>query len=115
MNKNNYKKLTKYLIDDIYSLNLSKEKEEKLLASVDAVINEFVRYNKYIDLNFDVYEAEKEILLNHFIEKDDEVNKIYTESNQMKLELARYKKTVFYKVYNLLRKVYRKFFKRTGK
>ena len=113
MDKENYKNLIKNLTDNINSLKCSKEEKEEIVATINEITNEFIRFNNYINLNFDVYESEKKIILNHFIEKDDEVNKIYAEINKMKLELEAYKKTIFYKTYNILRKIYRKIFKRT--
>lgn len=100
-----YEKTIEKLEETIEKSNLKEEDKKELQNLVEEIEDKFNRYDSYIAFNFDVYEKEKEILLNHFIEKDDEVNQVYRELNG-------FKRTIFYKSYAFARKIYHVLFKR---
>lgn len=104
-NFKNYQETLTRLRKEVQALNLSEENCNELLNIVEEIETHFKRYDAYIDLNFKVYEKEKEILLNHFIEKDKEVNAAY-------LELNGFKRTPFYLSYALVRKLYKGLFRK---
>ena len=98
MNFYEYENIFLELYKKVDSLKIDRENQETLKRDIHNLEKEFERMRNYINLNTEVYEKEKDILLNHFIQKDDEVNRIYR-------ELEKYKN-------NKLFKLYRRLFKR---
>ena len=88
-------------IKKIKDLKLDKEIEKEILKMFQELEYQYKRLEKYTKLNMDVYEEQKKILLNNFIKKDADTNYLYN-------ELTHYQKTLMYKFYDFLRKIYRK-------
>lgn len=96
-----YEKKVKELEDKVLSLKLKKEEQEALLALIADIRQNQTRVTNMFLLNKEVYEKEKEILLNHFIEKDNELNEVY-------YNLTGFQASIFYKMYIVLKKCYHK-------
>lgn len=95
-------------IDTINGMKLKEEQKKEILKIMDEFQYQYKRLEKYCELNMEAYENELDIFLKNFMKKDDDVNYLYNELEQTKNKINKFKKTIFYKIYVFMVKIYRK-------
>jgi hypothetical protein len=96
MNLENFDKLTLDFKSKINSMSISDDEKQIILSIVDDLKQEYERVVNYFEMQVDVGEKEKEILLKNFMLKDADTDYLYN-------ILQNYERSIYYKLYKKIK------------